>query len=205
MSTKNPISVIVEGTKFDSISAAARYLNVNSTRIWYAAHRNKPLNGLSISFENKVMSQAKSLEEGYQRKKKEQSVRNDKRNCPVICETLNKKFKTIKAAAKFAKVNGWTMGMKMEAKGQFIDKNGNVYKRLKPMNTKNVYTTNSDTLTKEIHRNTKTTTPVINNVVKENGSISALQNDAMNFIKTGNYKQATKFLEALKMITTKED
>lgn len=197
---KTSIPVIVEGTEFESISAASRFLKVSSTSVWHACHTSGKLSGLSVSFKDKSMSKAKSLEDGYQARyyaKKKKEI-NNKKSCPVICETLNKKFKSIKDAAKFANANGWTMGIKMEVNGQFVDKSGNIYKRLKPMNTKNSYKSSSDTLTKEVHKHKKEDKKVINN-----DSIFALQTDAMSFIKMGDYKKATKFLEALKMITEK--
>jgi hypothetical protein len=48
-------------------------------------------------------------------------------------------FSTIAAAAKFAQTNKWTMGVKMDTAGGFIDKYGNEYVRERPMETKNKY------------------------------------------------------------------
>lgn len=203
---KTSIPVIVEGKEFESISAAARMLNVSSAQVWHKAHTTGTLNGLSICFKDKTMSKAKTLEKDYQRNyiASKKKAASDKRNCPVICETLNKKFNSIKEASKFAKVNGWTMGMKMEAKGQFVDKNGNVYKRLKPMNTKNVYTTPTDSITKEIAHYTKAVnTPVVESA-KVNSPISILQNNAIDLIKAGNYKEASSFLSALETLSNKD-
>ena len=75
--------------------------------------------------------------------------------CPVHCETLNKTFKTITQAAKFAGVNDWTMSKKMTASGQFIDDKGNVYKRLKPMNSKNIYEDTGSTMKIKMPKNIK--------------------------------------------------
>ena len=198
---KTSIPVIVEGKEFESISAAARMLNVSSARVWHKAHTTGTLNGLSVCFKDKSMSKAKTLEKDYQRNyiASKKKAASDKRSCPVICETLNKKFNSIKEASKFAKANGWTMGMKMEAKGQFVDKNGNVYKRLKPMNTKNVYKTPTDSITKEIAHHTKAT-PVMEST-KVDSPISILQNNAINLIKAGNYKEAGSFLNALETLS----
>ena len=70
------------------------------------------------------------------------------KNCGVICETNGKVFTTITQAAKYAGCNDWTMSVKMTAKGQFVDSLGRVYKRLRPMESKNTYTTCSDKMVK---------------------------------------------------------
>lgn len=75
--------------------------------------------------------------------------------CGVICETNNKVFKTITEAAKYAGCNDWTMSVKMTAKGQFVDSLGRVYKRLRPMESKNTYTTVSDRMVKVVKRKKK--------------------------------------------------
>lgn len=198
---KTSIPVIVEGKEFESISAAARMLNVSSAQVWHKAHTTGTLNGLSVCFKDKTLSKAKTLEKDYQKNylASKKKAASNKRNCPVICETLNKKFNSIKEASKFAKVNGWTMGMKMEAKGQFVDKNGNIYKRLKPMNTKNIYKTPTDGITKEVTHHTKTT-PIMESI-KVDSPISILQNNAINLIKAGNYKEAGSFLNALETLS----
>lgn len=198
---KTSIPVIIEGKEFESISAAARMLNVSSAQVWHKAHTTGTLNGLSVCFKDKTLSKAKTLEKDYQKNyiASKKKAASNKRNCPVICETLNKKFNSIKEASKFAKVNGWTMGMKMEAKGQFVDKNGNIYKRLKPMNTKNVYKTPTDTITKEVTSHTKVTS--VMESTKVNSPISILQNNAINLIKAGNYKEAGSFLNALETLS----
>lgn len=61
------------------------------------------------------------------------------KSCKVYCKTLNKWFKTIKAAAKFAKANDWSMSKKMDVSGVFVDEEGREYIRQTPMETKNKY------------------------------------------------------------------
>lgn len=75
--------------------------------------------------------------------------------CPVYCETLKRKFKTITLAAQFAGVNDWTMSKKMTTSGQFIDDKGNVYRRLKPMNSKNTYENTGSTMKIKMPKNIK--------------------------------------------------
>lgn len=57
----------------------------------------------------------------------------------VINTTKNMWFKSIKDAATYAQVDGWTMSKKMETSGSFIDSNGDEYIRETPMQTKNKY------------------------------------------------------------------
>lgn len=199
------VAVIVEGTRFESITSAAKYLGVVPARIWDAAHGSGKLKDLAIKFENPAQSQALSLTKGYQSPKK---TRKDKRNCPVFCETLNKKFKTISAASKFAGVNGWTMGVKMQTAGQFIDKKGNVYKRLKPMNTDKTYTNTGDTLQKEVKKHSKAIpipTVATSDVKPEQTSGIALAKKVLKdkvseFINRDEFKMAKELLDAIEQI-----
>lgn len=75
----------------------------------------------------------------------------------VYCTTLNKWFKNIRKAARFAGVNDWTMSKKMEVSGGFIDSNGNEYIRQRPMDTKNTYEDTGKTVKKGMGRKKKNT------------------------------------------------
>ena len=81
----------------------------------------------------------------------------DKRKVPVLCETTGMTFGTIQEASAYAKANPWTMSIKMDVMGQFIDSEGRVYKRLTPMKTKNVYTTPSASMIKSVIHSYKRT------------------------------------------------
>lgn len=191
------VAVVVEGTRFDSITSAAKYLGVVPAQVWSAAHGSGRLKDLAIKFEHPEQSQALSLAKGYKPKK----AKNDKRNCPVICETLNRKFKTITAAAKHAHVNEWTMGLKMQTAGQFVDKEGNVYKRLKPMNTNKVYTNTGDTMQKEVKKHSKAI-PVVAEP-KVSGIALAkqiLKGKAIDYIQNNNFDVAKELLDIVEQI-----
>lgn len=127
----------------------------------------------------------------------------DKRKlrCPVICETLNKRFFSIKDAAKFAKVNNWTMSVKMETAGQFIDKEGNVYKRLKPMITKNAYkNTGAEILVDRPHY-TKTKVEAEKSPVSGiELAKSILKNKAFEYVNANNFKVAKELLDVIEQI-----
>ena len=195
------VAVVVEGTRFDSITSAAKYLGVVPAQVWSAAHGSGRLKDLAIKFEHPEQSQALSLAKGYQSVRKS---KKDKRNCPVICETLNRKFKTITAASKFAGVNEWTMGLKMQTAGQFIDKNGNVYKRLKPMNTTRTYTNTGDMIQKEMKKHSKVVEPVIEQPKPALSGIqlaqTILKGKAIDYIQNNNFELAKELLDVVKQI-----
>jgi len=116
--------------KYSSLADASKALNLkSSTGLKQAIYNNKTeYHGLPLKILRTI--------------RKSDSVKY----CPVYCENLHKKFKTITLAAQFAGVNDWTMSKKMTTSGQFIDDKGNVYKRLKPMNSKNIYENTGSTL-----------------------------------------------------------
>lgn len=82
----------------------------------------------------------------------------------VYCKTLKKWFRSIKDAAKFAKVDDWTMSKKMSTAGSFVDCDGNKYVRLEPMKSKNVYTNTGTTLKHNVKRHKRVKTEQIEKV-----------------------------------------
>ena len=121
------IAVKVENRTFNSLKDACEFLKIqNVAGLAQALSKgNSTYKGLAIE---KVIKKTPGNKSNHERQ-----------SCPVICETQGIKFKSIAKAAKYAQADGWTMSKKMETAGQFIDKNGNVYKRMKPMQTKNTY------------------------------------------------------------------
>ena len=128
------IAVKIENKTFNSLKEACEFLKIqNVAGLAHAISKgNTRYKGLNI--------------ERISAKSTSNKAKHKQKNCPVICETLNKKFKTIRAAATYAQVDQWTMSKKMTTAGQFKDKDGNIYKRLKPMNSKNVYENTGDTI-----------------------------------------------------------
>ena len=207
---KKSVAVIVEGKEFESMQAAATFIGTKSVNIWRAAHTNHEYNGLSVYLKNPEDSQAKSLSSSYAREyyhKKKQL----KDNAVIRCENLNKSFKTIADAAKFANTSSYTISTKTETAGRFVDKAGNVYTRLKPMKqrTSKVYPNTGEELqiermsgyTRNDTRKTEQPKPVSNVDVNP---VSVLQNEAINHIQSGNYVKAEMFIAALKLISNKQ-
>jgi hypothetical protein len=77
-------------------------------------------------------------------------------------------FKSIKDAAAYAQVDGWTMSKKMETSGSFIDNNGDEYIRETPMKTKNKYKNTGKKLCKAITK--KEHTSANNNLILCSGN-----------------------------------
>ena len=189
--------VIVEGKEFASITAAAKYLQSNTGALQYCLqnNRDRKFNGLSIAYADK------DKEAKIQAYLNSKPTRTTSRIvCPVICETLNKRFSTINAAARFAGVNNWTMSVKMETAGQFVDKKGNVYKRLKPMQTKNCYANTGDTIMIEKPHHTK-------EVEQSKATISGielarniLKDKVASYIQSDDFKIAKELLEVIELI-----
>lgn len=212
---RKAVAVLVEGEEFKSMQDAANFLGVKSVNVWRAAHTNGDIKGFSIKLKDPSKSQAKSLSPTYAmeyyKKKHAARKRGEAKSCPVYCENLNKTFKTIGDAAKFAKVSGYTLSTKTETCGKFIDKAGNVYTRLKPMQqrTSKVYPdTGAEVKVERPQGYTrmvtpKATIPESKPVVIDNNPVTVLQNNAISHIKNGDYASAEKFITALKVISNK--
>lgn len=64
----------------------------------------------------------------------------------VLCVTTGVTYNKLGDAAKAAGADQWTMSKKMETSGGYIDANGNEYRRLTPMVSKNMYKDTGKTL-----------------------------------------------------------
>lgn len=216
MSRNKKIEVVIEGKVFNSIYSAATFLGVDVSCVAWALKHNKDrkYKDLSISYADAKLEQETIEALKDKRPRKRVVKKASKKSCPVEAKTLDGKvlsFKTIADAAKYAKVNGWTMGMKMQACGQFTDKDGVVYKRLKPMNTKNQYTTPTDTITKTIAKYKKhSVKPVKENVVDVPVSTEtksaiqvakdALKEKILGYIEADNFKMAKELMDVIEQI-----
>lgn len=216
MSRNKKIEVIVNNKTFDSMYSAATFLGADVSCVaWALKHnRDRKYKGIPVSFADAKLEQEtiEALKNKHPRKRV--AKKTSLKACPVEAKTLDGKvfsFKTITDAAKYAKVNGWTMSMKMQACGQFTDKNGVVYKRLKPMNTKNQYTTPTDTITKTIVKYKKhSVKSVKENVVDVPVSAEtksaiqvakdALKEKILGYIQEDNFKMAKELLDVVEQI-----
>lgn len=208
MSKRKEYKVIVEGQEFKSISAAARFLNAEVSCVRWALKFNKDrkYKGLSVHFADDAMeaSVCKNFEAmKLERKAHRLSKKKSGRNSPIYCENLNKTFKTIRAAAKFAKTSTYTLSTKTEISGRFVDKAGNVYTRLKPMNRKSAtqYPNTGDTL--KVERSTGYVKAPV--VAKENISgialaKSILKDKVNSYVQSDNFKMAKELMDVIEQI-----
>lgn len=185
------IAVKIENKTFNSLKEACKYLKIkNVAGIAHAIKSgNTKYKGLNIEvLPNKPQ------------------VKRTTKACPVVCETLGKTFKTIRQAANFAKVDGWTMSKKMETAGQFKDKEGNIYKRLRAMRSKNVYANTGDTLKTTrafAHRTINKPIVEVTSVVQESPvnksdmAKSILKSKVIESIKNNNYTLAKNLIDVI--------
>lgn len=120
--------VIIDGVAYKSLSKAEKILGISK--------------GFLSLLKNKGRTEFKGMKLDFGKNAK------ISRLCRVYSPTLDKYFKSISKAAKYAGVDDWTMSKKMETAGEFIDKDNIRYIRLNPMNTKNQYENTGSTLQK---------------------------------------------------------
>lgn len=136
--SRTPKQVYVDGVKYNKCIDAEVALNL-------------PRSGLSHALQHgKTIYHGHKIELASNNITKTKNKRHDSRTVKVLCVTTGKRYNRLKDASKAARCNPWTMSVKMETAGQFIDSLGNVYKRLTPMNSKNVYKNTGDTVQKNI-------------------------------------------------------
>lgn len=191
------IAVKIENRTFNSLQEACAFLKIQHVAgLAHALNRgNTQYKGLNIE---RISTPARGNKHNHK-----------KQSCPVICENLNVKFKTITAAAKYAQADGWTMSKKMETAGQFVDKQGNIYKRLKAMKTKNVYENTGDTVKRvvEFHerpaaRKQEVATPVVREqALDANSEVKQfIQDKLLASIKSENFTDAKAYITIMEKL-----
>lgn len=128
----------------------------------------------------------------------------------VYCKTIDRWFPSIQSAAKFAGVNGWTMGMKMQSSGGFIDANGREYIRKTPMKSKNIYPDYGKTIQKQAKRATRTPQNDVLETTQVSPIVLQLVNDKVeSLIKNSSlWSEICKYMDAVglkKIVITKKD
>lgn len=127
-------TIDVNGKRFKSLSQAAKYIRISASRLSKLLKNKKEFMYDNFRIQEINKPKIPKLKRKY---------------CKVLQVNTGKIFKTIKEASEYAGVDSWTMSVKMETAGSFIDKNGNEYKRLSPMITKNKYVNTGKTLKTE--------------------------------------------------------
>lgn len=129
--------------------------------------------------------------------------------CPVTCTTTNEKFNSIQAVADKLNLNAWTIGLKMEKAGKFVDKNGNEYIREIPIQSRKsnvVYPEqkpfmlreSNEKISRTKHANTMSNiTHTVKKVDVRQNTINTLQTVSSDLLKNGMYKEASYVCEVL--------
>lgn len=132
----------VDDLTFNSIKEATEYLNFKPYEITNALHKgdkvvykNHCLQRLDPIIRKNKKAPCKSLREGTLHLDiNDKNVSETKsKKVPVLCVTTNKVYNSISELAKELNMYQWTLSVKLESAGKFIDKNGNVYVRQIPM------------------------------------------------------------------------
>lgn len=165
-------TIDVNGKRFRSLSQAAKYIRISTPRLSELLRNKKEF--MYDNFRIQEINKPK-----IPKLKSTKIPKLKSKYCKVLQVNTGKIFKTIKEASEYAGVDSWTMSVKMEVAGSFIDKNGNEYKRLSPMITKNKYVNTGKTLKtghvgKEIEKNND------NCIEEEKDTVPQIVKDAIN-------------------------
>lgn len=204
---RETVRVKVDDLTFNSFVEAANYLDCKSYHITNAlkvgdsvafrGHTVTRLDPIKPKHFNK--SPCKSLRdgtlklEGYKLGRK--GYRTNK-GCPVLCTTTNKSYPTITALAKELNMNQWTLSIKLEQAGKFIDKDGNEYIRQKPMqrySDKPLQSTNETYTPKGSHeKSIVVSTPIEIKTTTTSNGLQALESAGVTLAKESKYEAAAK-------------
>ena len=195
------ILVSVDGGKLRNVMDTAEKYNVKANSLYMALHNNQKyffdyrINKIDKYTYDLITSKASSKERNL-----------SKRAVGVKCVDTGVVYPSISAAAKACGEHMWTMSVKMEETGKFIDKEGKEYVRLTPMNklTDRTYGIKASAITRDIKPYKKSTQTIEN---AETHVISAKDNIIQSLIKSTNllmdnknYSQAAQVLTILSEI-----
>lgn len=120
------IAVLVDGVAYNSITDAEKLCG------FCAGTLAKPLRQGKKTYKGHTIEYVMPSQKDKIRHKSTKAVK-------VLCVTTGVTYNRLGDAALAAGADAWTMSKKMEASGGYIDANGNEYRRLTPMRTKNTY------------------------------------------------------------------
>jgi hypothetical protein len=129
------------------------------------------------------------------------------RCCGVKCITTGKIYDSITEASKDAHAKLWTMSVKMQETGKFIDKKGHEYIRLQEMKkrTNNSYCVKTSTVRpvkSYTHKTAKVTPSAKTEIMSSNNllldtAIGSIKTGAVNLMKLKKYNEASSLLNIL--------
>lgn len=204
MSKKPYISISVDNVKFDSVKEAAQLCNMSKGALYSAL--NKRASSVKGYYIEHLGKSTFNITKNSIVKASEKPTRGPKAAVQVKCLETGKIYPSIGAIAKKLGVNMWTMSVKMEETGKFIDKQGNSYIRLSPMvkrvdhdyGFKTSSITRNISRTKPVKNKTVTLDTVKTNTVSQkNAIIQSLVKSANLLTDNKNYSQAAQVLTIL--------
>lgn len=198
MTRKRKIKISVDNVPFDSVAEVAQLCDIKrATLYWCLSHNDKvkTVNGYKLECLG---------DHTFNLTKTDKSTTKESRHAvKVKCLETGKVYPSIGAIAKKLGVNMWTMSVKMEETGKFIDKQGNSYVRLSPMikRVDHGYGFTTSSITRDIQRKqvevSKTSVPVKSTVTIHDTIIQSLVKSASLLTDTRNYAQAAQVLNIL--------
>ena len=193
--------VSINNKIYNTISEAAKAIGCFQQNLGLALKKGQTTyKGYNI---NKVIDDDKPIE--CSKSKSKRTV-----GCPVTCITTNEKFNSIQAVANKLNLNAWTIGLKMEKAGKFVDKDGNEYIREMPIRSRKdnvVYPEQKPFMLREniekVSRikSVNITANIVKPVNIRQNTITTLQSVSENLLKNGMYKEASYICEALVQLT----
>lgn len=202
MSKKPFIEISVDNVPFDSVKEVADLCDMSKGALYNALSRNQSyvkgynIQKLGVNHYNLYKSDTKPIHK---------VMKDPKAAVQVKCLETGKIYPSIGTIAKELGINMWTMSVKMEETGKFIDKNGRSYIRLSPMvkRTNHTYGFKESSITRNIHRNSNVQSIEQSNIknIKEVSTkdmiIQNLVKSANLLTDTKNYSQAAQILSIL--------
>lgn len=136
----------IDGKTVNSLRSAAKEIGCSASKLSGLFSSN----GNLIYYNNKQIERVKGC--GVRVVKRKKRRIDSYYGVKVLQVNTGKIFNSIEQAAKAAGgVDSWTMSKKLQFSGGFIDKEGNEYKRLTPMVTKNTYSDDGKTVKSKNH------------------------------------------------------
>jgi len=199
MSKKPFIEISVDNVHFDSVRDAANLCDMSKGALYNALSKNQSyvkgyvIQKLGKNSYNLYKSEVKPIQK---------ITRGPKAAVQVKCLETGKIYPSIGAIAKELGINMWTMSVKMEETGKFIDKQGKSYIRLSPMvkRVNHTYGFKESSITRNIHRNNNTQFIEQSNIKEVSTKDMIIQNlvkSANLLTDTKNYSQAAQILSIL--------
>lgn len=203
MSKKPYIEISVDNVPFDSVKEVADLCDMSKGALYSALNKNSSyIKGYAVQ---KLGKHSYNLYKS-EMKPVQKVTRGPKAAVQVKCLETGKIYPSIGAIAKELGINMWTMSVKMEETGKFIDKQGKSYIRLSPMvkRVDHTYGYKASSITRNISRaksvenKTVTLDTVKTDIVSQKDAIiQSLVKSANLLTDNKNYSQAAQVLTIL--------